>query len=205
MPSPLPPVGTRGIYTLASPWSTPPATLFTCVAIRRFVDIENLGTSVYDTYYRPFELSEATYRTDRSNDEAIVTLTSATTAPIYVPSSYIVSFPDQTFRNYQHVVLSCSLGPLPDYIDLTFAKQELARVVSDVVGIEPEVNVGVAPLEGPVTPEEHDVLEVARQSRINNRTTTYARLLDAEQTQQQLLQRLAICEQILRDNNLIPE
>lgn len=204
MAAPIPPVGTRGLYELKTPWSTQPATLYTCMAIRRFTDLENRGTNVYETYYAPFDVAESEYRRDRSNNEAIITLTSETTAPIYVPSSYIASFPDLTFRNYHHVVLSSSFGPLPDYIDLTFVRQEIAKVISDTLGTVPEVHVGVVPMNGVVTPEEHDTLEVARQAKIENRTTDYARLLEAQQTNQQLLQRLAICEQILRDEGLIP-
>jgi len=204
MTSPIPPIGTRGVYALKAPWSTTPGVTYTCSAIRYFVDVENLGTDVYETYYAASGLDRTDYERDRKNQEAIVTLTSETTAPIYVPSSYIASFPDLSHRNYHHVVLSASLGPLPDYIDLTFVRDQVATVVSDVIGQEATVHLSVAPMQGTVSPEEHETLEAAREAAIENRTTDYARLLEAQQKITSLEQRLAIAETILKDNGLIP-
>lgn len=205
MASPIPPIGTRGRYSLTSPWSAAPGVLYTCAAVRRFVDIENLGTDVYETYYAASGLERSDYERDRQNDEAIVTLVSETTAPIYVPSSYIAAFPDLSHRNYHHVVLSASLGPLPDYIDLTFVRDQVAAAVSDVVGQEATVHLSVAPMSGTVSPEEHEALEAARQAAIQNRTTDRARLIEAQGKVTQLEQRLAIAEAILKENGLIPE
>jgi hypothetical protein len=56
-----------------------------------------------------------------------------------------------------------------------------------------------------VSPEQHEILETARAAAIENRTTSYAKVLELERTRSQLEQRLAIMEQILRDNELIPE
>lgn len=205
MASPIPPIGTRGRYTLYSPWTASSATVYTCAAIRRFVDIENLGTDVFDTYYGASGLERTDYERDRRNNEVIITLVSETTAPIYVPSSYIAAYPDLSHRNYHHVVLSASLGPLPDYIDLTFVRDQVASAVSDVVGQEATVNLAVAPMQGTVSPEEHETLEAARQAAIQNRTTDRARLIEAQTTVTQLEQRLAIAEAILKENGLIPD
>lgn len=205
MSSTIPPIGTKGRYSLTNPWTTDPGTIYICSAIRYFVDIENLGIDVYENYYAPMDLDKSIFEEDRKNDVAIVTLTSETTAPIYVPSSYIAAYPDLSHRNYHHVVLSASLGPLPDYIDLTFLQNQVAIVVSDTIGLEPTVQLSVAPMTDTVTPEQHDLLEIAREAAIENRTTAHAKVLELSQTKSQLEQRLAIMEQILRDNNLIPE
>lgn len=205
MASPIPAIGTRGIYSLNVPWTTTPGVVYVCAAIRRFIDLANLGTDVYETYYAPSGLSQSDYEQDRRNDEMIVTLISETTAPIYVPSSYIASFPDLSYRNYHHVVLSASLGPLPDYIDLTFVRDQVATAVSEVVGQQATVQLSVAPLRGTVSPDEHEVLEAARQAAIINRTTDYARFLEVSQENTQLHQRLAIAETILKESGLIPE
>lgn len=212
MESAIPPIGTRGLYSLNAPWATEPSTLYTCVAIRRFVDLENLGVDVFQTYYLPMvndTITEgqlkASYENDRRNDVPIVSLQSETTAPIYVPNSYIAAFPSLAYRNYHHVVMSASMGPLPDYIDLTFAKTQMANVLSDVIGVEVEVFVNVAAATGVITPDQHEALEVARQAAIDNRTTTYAHNLQLQEQNARLTQRLAILEQYLKDNGIIPE
>lgn len=201
----IPPIGTRGLYSLKSPWVTKPTVLYQCSAIREFVDLENLGVNVYETYYFPMGLERNVFEQDRRSGQVIVTLTSDTEAPIYVPSSYIAAFPDLSYRNYQHIVLSASLGPLPDYIDLTFAKATVANVLSDVVGLTPTVHVSVAAMQGVISPQEHETLEAARQAAIVNRTTEYAKVLQLQQQVTSLQQQNAILVQILRDNGLLPE
>ncbi len=200
----IPPIGTRGLYTLKAPWSVAPGVLYTCAAIRKFIDLENLGTDVFVTYYEPYGLDRTVYEQDRRNDEVLLTLVSETTAPLYVPSSYLASFPDQSHRNYQHVVLSASLGPLPDYIDLSFAQDQVASVISDVIGMAPTVHLSLAPSTGVVTPEQHDALEAARMAAVANRTTDRARVLELTRVNQELSQRLAILEKIVKDYGLIP-
>lgn len=205
MPNNVPTVGLQGRYDLKAPFSTQTGVLYTCVALRRFVDIENRGQDVYQTYYAPFDISEADYREDRNNDEVIVTLASGQYAPLYVPSSYINGYPGLDNVNYQHVVLSLSLGVLPDTIDLSFARQQVAAAASEVVGVEPTVHVNVAPTDDAMTVEEAEVAETNREAAVENRTTDRARLLDEQEKNAALTQRLAICEDILRQNGLIPE
>lgn len=204
MASPTPTIGLKGRYSLKAPFQTEPGILYTCAALRRFVDLRNLGKDVYDTYYAPFDLDQSTYETDRKNNEVIVTLVSSETAPVYVPSSFIQSYPSLDNVPQQHVVLSVSLGLLPDTIDLTFAKQQVAAAVSDVTGVEPEVFVNVAPTDGDLTHEEAEAAAVARDEAVKKRTTDYARNLELENQVQTLTQRLTICEEILRQNDLIP-
>lgn len=200
-----PPIGTRGRYTVKAPFMTDDGVIYTCSALRRFIDLENLGTRIYETYYAPFDLAQADMEQDRRDGVLMVTLTSESHAPLYIPTSYITSFPDLSYRNYQHVVMSASLGPLPDYIDLTFARQQMQNVISDVTGVATEVFLSIAPMSDTVTPDEHEALEAAREASINNRTTDYARTLDKDQKIQRLEARNAVLVEILRSNGLLPE
>lgn len=204
MRSPTPPIGTRGRYELRTPFVARPDRVYTCTAIRKFVDLETQGVNVYAQYYQPHGLTESDFSADRRNNEVILTLTSDTDAPIYVPSSYLLSYPDQSGRTYHHVVLSASMGPLPDYIDLTHVRTEVAKVISDVIGHVPEVHVGIAPLTEDVIPEDHEVLEAGRIAAISNRTTDYTRFLEAQQKVHRLESKLAALESILQDHGLIP-
>lgn len=201
----IPPIGTRGVYSLTSPWTARGTITYTCAAIRDFNDIENTGNDVYETYYAPYDVERSVYEEDRRNNEVIVTLTSETEAPIYVPSSYIEAFPDLSYRNYHHVVLSASLGALPDYIDLGFVQDQVSAVISDTIGSSPEVHLSVAPLSGVVSPEQHEILETARLAAIENRTTDHARVLELQTQNGSLNQTLAVYESILRSNGLLPE
>jgi hypothetical protein len=204
MRSPAPPIGTRGRYELKAPFQARPDRVYTCSAIRKFVDLENQGINIFLRYYDPLGLEDSDFAQDKRNGELLLTLTSETEAPIYVPTSYLLSFPNQSGRRYHHVVLSASMGPIPDYIDLTHVRVEMANVISDAIGHVPEVHVGVSPLTQDVTPEEHESLEAARVAAITNRTTDYTRFLAERQKVARLEAKLAALEEILRVNGLIP-
>lgn len=200
----IPPIGTRGRYTLTQPWQVDGTILYTCAAIRSFRDVENLGTDIFTTYYEPKNLTRNDMERDRRDNQMIVTLVSDTTAPVYVPSSYIAQYPDLNHYDYQHVVLSASLGTLPDYIDLSFLKDQVAGVISDTVGATPEVFVNVAPFNGVVSPTQHEVIEATRQQAITNRTTDRAKVLELQAKNEALEDRLTVLEQILRDEGVLP-
>ncbi len=201
----IPPIDTRGIYILKPPFdvSLQPATLYRCAAIRNFKDIENNGVNVFETYYVNRNISQADYEKDRRDGVKIITLITDAYAPVYVPSSYIASYPDFGTRNYQRVVLSVDLGPLPDVLDLGFVKSKIAEDVHQSFGVKPVVNVAIAPMSGVVTTEQSDARETARQSAIRNSTTDYGLLVKEREKNALLAQRCAVLEQLVRDKGLL--
>lgn len=199
----VPPPGTRGLYSLKAPFKTVPNELYSCGAIRYFKDIQNQGVDVYAKYYQPLELTEADYARDLAAGVVIITLLSETQQPIYVPSSYVLSYPGLSSYNYQHVVLSVSLGALPDALDLTFLKTQIATAVSEVIGVTPTVYENVAPSTGVVTPEQHDAMEAARQAAITNRTTDYARYLIERDKRIALEAKVAALEKVIVDSGIL--
>jgi hypothetical protein len=199
----VPPPGTRGLYSLKAPFKTVPNQLYSCGAIRYFKDIQNEGKNVYEKYYKPHDLTEADYARDVAANVVIITLLSESQQPIYVPSSYILSFPGLTSYNYQHVVLSLSLGSLPDALDLTFLKTQIATTVSEVIGVMPTVFENVAPATGVVTPEQHDAMEAARQAAVTNRTTDYARYLEERDKRIALEAKVAALEKVIIDKGIL--
>ena len=200
----IPPVGTRGRYTVRQPFSVKDDVIYECTALRRFSDIEAQGLRVYEMFYQPFGLSETDVGNDRRLNAYVATLESDSYAPLYVPTTYITSYPDGAYRSYHRVVLSAELGPIPDYIDLSFAITQMQDVLSDVIGIEPKVAVSVAPMTDRVTPEQHEALEVARTGAIKTRTTDYAKYLSEKQKNQRLESRIALLETVLRDSGQLP-
>lgn len=199
----VPPIGTRGIYSLKAPFTTVPDTLYTCAAIRHFKDIQNQGTDVFKRYYEPYEIEQIRYQDDLATGVVLVSLVSDTENPIYVPSSYIAAFPNLNSVNYHHVVLSLSLGALPEYLDLTFLKDQIAGVASDTIGVSPTVYENIATTTNTVSPEEHDAITIAREAAIKNRITDYARVIELQQQKASLEQRLQILETILIENGLL--
>lgn len=196
MTSSLPPIGTKGKYVLKDPFATliDSTVSYTCGAIRRFKDIANQGGQVFDQYYSLYGLTDEIYQRDVKNDEAIVTLLSESTAPIYVPSSYIAQFPSGDTVPYHRVVLSLDLGMIPDALDLTYLKSGIVNVVSDTIGATATVNENAAPYTETMTVAKDLELTAAREAKIKNRTTDYAQVLDLQTENAKLKQTISLYE-----------
>lgn len=173
-----PPMHAKGVYTLLAPWTTVGDAIYECIAIRDFDDFINRGENVYERFYAPKGLDQATYQADLQAGAHIVTLQSETSAMIFVPDTYIEKFPDFSGVRYKRIVLSIMLGPLPDDVDLTHLKATIGQAASDVTGVVATVNEHVAPYAGVVTPDQHAVLEVGRQAAVTNRTIDRARVVE---------------------------
>lgn len=195
----IPPNGTKGRWEVKAPWTVRPGTLYTLGAVRFFVDIENNGVNVFETYYGPMGLSREEFNADKRAGVSMLTLLSDTESPIYIPSSYVTAYPSLDSVAYHHVVLSASCGALPVTTNLEFLQTQVANVISDTIGVTPEINIGVVPLLSVVTPIQHETNEAKREAAIGNRTTDYARLAEEQQKNALLSQRLAVAEQIIKN------
>ncbi|MBN22494.1 MAG: hypothetical protein CL678_14515 [Bdellovibrionaceae bacterium] len=198
-----------GRYTLLEPWVADSSTIYSCKAIRSFDDIYKTGVDVFKSYYEPLGLTREDVEEGRQAGANIVTLMSRSVGlaneqvgVIYVPDTHIVSYPDMSSYRYNHVVLSISLGAIPDYIQLDLLKDEMVAAASDVIGVESEVKVHVAESSGSVTPEEHDVWVAAREQAIANRGSEYGRILELQQQLQALQVKYDTLEQYVLDNDL---
>lgn len=198
-----PPIDRFGRYELAVPWTADPAKTYTCEAIRSFPDCEERGLNVLEDIYVAMGLTQTEYDADLAVDPNIITLMADDGETIYVPDTYVVSYPNMGDITYSHVVLSASIGPIPDYVPLSLLTANISALCSDVIGIEPEVNVNKAPHAGTVTPDQHEASEAARLQAITIRETWRARALQLEQDLNAANQVIADMSQILIDNGYL--
>lgn len=186
-----------GKWVLTAPYVADPSKTYTCMAIRSFSDITVLHEDVFINYYEPLGIAEAQYLQDDAAKVCIVTIMSESGEVIYVPDSYIESYPDISNTLYSHIVLSISLGALPDKLGLDFLKAQLENACGDVLGVTPDVLVHKSPSTGFVSAQDHANNEAARIAGITLVKSDYTRMLELQAqvaTQQQtisvLVQRL---------------
>lgn len=201
----IPAVGTKGRYTLKPPFDAAmkPNTLYTLSAVRKFDEIETFAQSIYEQFYHPFQLTESDVNTDRANGAMIITLMTAEAQALYVPTTYVQSYPDLNYKPYRQFVAVLSFGAMADDTLFEPVIQGLKNATSEFLGVEPEVHIASMPLTDVITPEQHENLEATRQAAISNRTTDYARLYEAQATIALQEQRIAILEKIVKDNGLL--
>lgn len=198
-----PPLLTTGRYTLVEPFTALPTVLYKCEALRTFDECQLSGVDVLNNIYILAGLTKAEYDRDKKAGNKIVTLTSATETPIYVPDSYIESFPNFDAVTYQHIVGSLDFGALPDYLNLANLQLEMAALASDIVGKEPKVTIHRAASSGLVTPVQHEAAEVARLSAIKRRTTYRAENIKLKQQVTALEQQNQVLVDLLKANGIM--
>lgn len=199
-----PSMNARGVYTLRAPWTIAAGTTYECIAIRSFEDFVDRGIDVYNKVYEPKSLPESAMLDDRAEGAKIITLRSGTLPLIFVPDTYIESYPSQDGVAYSQVILSINLGAVADGESLDFLQSQLASVTEASFGITPTVKVNIAPSTNYVSAAQHAAIQVARQAAITNSTTDRARVIELQATVDAQAQQILTLEQILIDNNLLP-
>lgn len=195
-----PPIGATGLFQLAQPWTADASKSYTVGALRSFAELIKNDIDPVELVYTPIGLSRSTYEEDLALGAVIVTLLNASSDPIHVPDTYILSYPNMAVVPYSWLVVSASLGDLPDTEDFTLLQQAVASSISDYIGVEPVVNIHRAQTQSSVTQEQHVQKTAARNAAVKNRVTVYQENrtlrddLDAAKTRNTLLQNTVISQ-----------
>lgn len=202
-----PPLNAQGRYVTKSPWELPNTIIYECIAIRSFEDIYKLGIDVYEMYYVPMGLVNSptfAFSEEKSANANIITLRGSDGSIVYIPDTYILSFPNAGTVKYQHVVLSASLGALPEYVDLTPVHREIENLISSKVGALVSVKEIIAPTNDQPSQANHEILEAARIGSIKSYENDYTRLRKEEAKNALLQEKVKTLMAILKANGLLP-
>lgn len=203
-----PPLGTRGRYSAIAPFDVmvSDVLIYECVALRQFEDFIDLGLDVFTEFYAVVGIENGDYLQDKNAGAAILTLMDPYGSVIYVPDTYIASFPNMGQINYQRVIVTADLGPLPDYLDLSFLQSQVQGIVSDIIGTSgnrgPVVKLAIAPTREAIDPTEHEILEASRVAAITMRQTDRAKALAAAEEIAALQERIVLLEEVIRNAGL---
>lgn len=187
----VPPVGTEGIYRLRAPFGAlmRQNTSYRCDAVRRFSELFEQGSEPFEEYYRPHGLSQATYESDVSAGAYIVALVSNSGHWVYVPSTYIESYPNQGGIPYRGLVLSIPLGPVPMSMDTASVRASLQNLVRDTLGIQAQAQVVAVTEQQNLALADHNALQANREHNIRTSVTDSAKAREWEGKYRELLQR----------------
>jgi hypothetical protein len=177
----IPSIGTSGIFQLQAPFAAHlvAGAPYTCMAVRRLADIIQLGFDPYEQVYQPYGLTQDIYNANVLSDVCIVSLQSSSGVWLYVPSSYILSYPDMGGVPYTSLVLGVSLGPIPNHLNLAALKQRIIDDVKDFVGITATVTTVAVSETEMIAQATSTAIEAARVAQITATTTDRTKLITA--------------------------
>lgn len=210
-----PPMYARGRYVLNAPWADDIVNtkLYTCIAIRSLKDIYDDGLDPYKEFYLPnglvdgvvFGLETFLFQEEKDLLANIITLQrDDNEQTIYVPDTFIASFPSMGDVKYSQTIISMDFGAIPDYLDLGVLGTELANKAGKTIGKIPAFKIHRAPSANVPSNVQHEALEAARVGAIANQESDYAKAKRLEQEIVQLKATIATQTSILEDNGWLP-
>ena len=204
MPIRTPPLYATGKWQVRSPFEVKSDVIYTCKAIRSIRDLKVRGVDPFETFYEPYEISRDRYEEDLTNLVNIVTLFSDNDAVLYIPDTFIESYPDTTTVPYSQIVLSIGLGAVPDTLALDDVKEKIEDIILTSIGVTADVreHQSGTPSQG-VEQTEHEVLESNRKAKMEGNQSLYAQLLSCQAENEDLRGRIRDLEKIIVDSGIL--
>lgn len=195
-----PQLNSSGIFKLTTPFDklVTPDVIYTCRSLRSISDILAAGDLVYETYYKPLGVTEASYKKDLAENVPIAGLQAGTGEWIYVPASFIAQAPDVNGVKYTSLALGITLGALPDDYSLEGVKGLIANIITGTIGIVPQIKGIMIAQPTLLSREHHERLVAARATKVTITKTDYARAMELETENQALRKKVGELEQYIK-------
>lgn len=160
-----------------------PDVFYTVEAIRTIPEMQALKLDLFKLVWEPVGSTEPDYQTSVqtaiSQNAAIISLTSRGRGPVYLPSTFIKSFPLVDGVVYDHLALIVDLGACPPSMKgkVQNAIDHINNYVKMSFGIkDPTTTIGVVPTRGYVSKETANAWEKSRLLQIQEEPSDAVRL-----------------------------
>lgn len=179
----LPDIGSVGSFVLKAPYNTliKNNVSYRCKSLRLLSECVADGLDPFSYYYESVGLSQDVFDKDLENDVSIVSLQTDKGEWLYIPSSYILQFPNMNGIVYRAMMLGMSLGALPDTMKLDALKTSISNLIKDTIGITPSIKEIVVSVPSIVSKIDHDLIETARLAKVTVTSSDAAKLAKANQ------------------------
>lgn len=202
----LPHVNTTGVIKLKDPFSGLCAANvpYTVTAVRRLQDIVASSQDPYALFYEPFNIDDAKFQDDISNNVCILSLTSSDGEVVYVPNSYLESLPVAMGLPYATMMVAVNLGALPQTLNLQYFISKMGEAARDLMGIQnAEVRAMRVSSVTYLSIDDAQTIEAARKAVMETVITDAAKLRVAEQELFDLQKKYSDLEAFVLANNLV--
>lgn len=200
-----PPLNSIGKYTVKEPFKINAALSYECIAIRNFEDMYKAGFDVYEDFYKPNGLtidSGFDFNNEVQNNANIISLKGSDGSVLYIPDTFITSIPFVGDVSYSHVLLGCSLGMLPNTLDLTVLLKDVADFIGARIGHTVDVKLMGAPSFIQPTQSEHESLETARKAAVTVQDNLTTQVIQLQKQNEVLVNKLDVTMTVIKNNNL---
>lgn len=183
-----------------------PGTFYTVEAIQTPSELQGLKTDLFKVIWEPAGVTKENYQNQLAEliavKGAVIVLTAKNKQPVYVPSTYIKSFPLVDGVIYERVCIITDCGSVPPAFKdvLNSAIDHFNNYMKDNYGLEnPNTVLGTISSRGYVTKEQAAAWELTRQNAIKDNPSDLIRLETALKVNAQQAAYITELEQALID------
>lgn len=148
---------------------------YTIEATRSVSEMQGRNLDLYSLIFKPAGVADTDYQAILDNlvkvNGAILILIAKDGTRVYLPTTYLKSFPLTDGVTYERLCIVADLGAVPPTLKglITDTITHIQQYIQAHVGIQnPVVNIGTIPVVGYVTAEQAKVFEATRQTAIAN-------------------------------------
>lgn len=167
----IPAVWAAGKFEAEAPFNqvVNPDRYYTVESTTTITDMQSRKVDLYKLVFQPAGVAQENYQdlldSAKALNAVVVTLTSKNTAPVYVLSNYIKSFPLVDGVIYERVCIIADLGACPPTLKdrINAAMDHFKNYIKDSVGIaNARVTIGTVPQRAYVSKEQAQMWENSR-------------------------------------------
>lgn len=194
-----PTIYATGKYQVREPFTLVEGVDYTCHAIRTFVECAERGMDVFKDVYDANGIDREKYLTDESAGINIIALKTEGREMLYIPDSYIASYPNIGEAVPQRLIVSVDLGIISSHWPADYLVSQIKNLASDIAGGDPEVELHSIPLTGRTSSEDVPAIEAGREVAVTQRTSDYARAQTLEKHNKLLTEKVTALNHMVRN------
>jgi len=180
----IPAINAAGRFEAAAPFDqiVNQSTYYTVEATRTIHEMEGAKLDVYSLVFAPVGVTAEDFPTvlkrAKADGAIICALLDRNGVPVYVPTTYLTSFPLVDGVSYENMCMVASLGPVPPFMRdamqqvLDHTKQYIAATL----GVTSTIRLGTIPTVGYVSQAQADAYENTRKDNITDSSNDVAKV-----------------------------
>ena len=180
----IPAINAAGRFEAAAPFDqiVNQSTYYTVEATRTIHEMEGAKLDLYSLVFQPVGVTPEDFPlvVKRAKDAGaiICALLDRNGAPVYVPTTYLTSFPLVDGVSYERMCMIADLGPVPPSMALAMQQvlDHTEQYITATMGITSVVRLGTVPTVGYVSQQQADAYENTRKSQITDASNDVAKV-----------------------------
>lgn len=169
-----PPMNISGPFLLRTPFVADSTKSYTVTAHRSFSELLARSQDPMALIYTPVGLTVSAYSEDQLDGALVIALRDSSGNVMYVPDTYIESFPEMGSVAYSRLIGVVDLGMWANYRDMDDIQATIADACKANLGVDVTITLARGATSNSMTEQQHIQLTASREAAKTNKESTHA-------------------------------